>query len=60
MSTTIESADGAKSNTFSEHTGLSKTQKELEGQMALDFIQSANIDSISVPLNRGKNIDIQI
>jgi len=60
MSTKIDSTDVAQSNTFSEHNGLNKNQKELEGQMALDFIQSSNIDSISVPINRGQNIDIQI
>ncbi len=39
---------------------LSKSQQELEGQMAINLIESANINAIAAPVgNSGHNINIK-
>ena len=40
---------------------LEKSQQELEGEMALKLIETANIDPLAVPSgNRGQNINIKV
>lgn len=55
-STNVETALAVKS------ANLAKSQTELEGQMALDLIASAAVDSLSLPIvgNSGKNINIKV
>tara|TARA_B110000881_G_C18379000_1_gene415104 strand:- start:105 stop:299 length:195 start_codon:yes stop_codon:yes gene_type:complete len=40
---------------------LQKNQQELEGEMAIKLIDSANIDALSSPVgNSGQNINIKV
>ena len=40
---------------------LTKNQQEREGQMAINLIESANIDAIALPVgNSGHNINIKV
>jgi len=40
---------------------LTKNQQELEGQMAIKLIESANIEAIAAPVgNSGHNINIKV
>lgn len=40
---------------------LSKDQQELEGKMAIDLIESANIGELAQPIgNSGQNINIKV
>lgn len=63
MSITLSSAaDAVQSNTSSAHGVLTakkaKDQQEIEGQMALNLIQSANINTQAPVGNSGHNINI--
>lgn len=53
MSITIGSTEAAQTNTSTAHgiktANLVKNQQELEGQMALKLIQSANVDNVALP-----------
>ncbi len=66
MTITVGSSDAIQSNTDSAHAILTakkaQSQQELEGQMALELIQSASIDSIApIPVgNSGHNINIKV
>ena len=40
---------------------LAKNQQELEGQMAINLIESASIDGLAMPIgNSGNNINIKV
>jgi len=66
MSITIGTPDAVQTNTATAHAiktaNLSKSQTELEGQMALNLIQSASVDSVALPTsgNSGQNINIKV
>jgi len=66
MSLTINSHDSVQTNTETAHAiktaKLAKNQQELEGEMALNLIQSAtNVQTVSPPVgNSGHNINITV
>jgi hypothetical protein len=40
---------------------LAKNQQEMEGQMALQMIQAASVDSLALPVgNIGNNVNIKV
>ena len=65
MTLNVNATSPASTNTDTAHgiktANLVKDQMELEGQMALQLIQSANVDTqVSAPVgNIGNNINIQ-
>ena len=65
MSIAINSTTPAQTNTDTgvalKTAGLAKSQQELEGQMALNLIQSAVVTNIPSPVgNTGSQINIKV
>ena len=66
MSLTINSNNSVQTNTETAHAiktaNLAKSQQEIEGQMALNLIQSATVgQAVSPPVgNSGHNINISV
>jgi len=64
MSLTLNN-DNAVSEITTGHAlktaNLTKDQQELEGQMAINLIESASIDAVAQPIgNSGQNINIKV
>lgn len=66
MSIELNGNNPVSVNTESLHAiktaNLSKSQTELQGQMALNLIASAAIDNVSLPAigNSGQNVNIKV
>lgn len=66
MSITIGSSDTVPTNTDTAHgiltTKKAQSQQEIEGQMAIKLIESANVESAAMPTmgNSGHIINIKV
>ena len=65
MSLSIGNTDAVQSNVDTAHgiktAQKAKSQQELEGQMALNLIQSANVNAVPAPTaTSGNNINIKV
>lgn len=66
MSITLGSTDSVQTNTESSHAILTakkaQSQQEIEGQMALKLINSASVDTVTMPPvgNSGHNVNIKV
>jgi len=65
MALSINSTSGVETNTETAHAiktaQLAKSQAEIEGQMALDLIASASLESLPQPVgNVGQTINVKV